>query len=104
MVTDSSLKCIRGIISSAVFNNKFFKSFPRCEFFLFNLSHFSCFQVNSAILNQLIGKIREDLPGLEVSDEMEQITKHFNNTVLHIQSKKENGTEQEIEMYKDVSL
>jgi len=60
--------------------------------------------VNSAILNQLIGKIREDLPGLEVSDEMEQITKHFNNTVLHIQSKKENGTEQETEMYKDVSL
>jgi len=60
--------------------------------------------VNAAILNQLIGKIREDLPSLEVSDETEQITKHFQNTISHIQSKKENGSEQEIDMYKEVVL
>lgn len=60
--------------------------------------------VNSTILNQLINKIREDLPGLEVSDETEQINKHFQNTLAHIQSKKENGTEQEIDMSRDIAL
>ena len=85
------------------FLSYFQKNQCRINFQLF-LFPFCFSQVNSAILNQLIGKIREDLPGLEVGDETEQITKHFNNTISHIQSKKENGTEQEIDMYKDVVL
>ena len=60
--------------------------------------------MNSTILNQLINKIREDLPGLEVSDETEQINKHFQNTLSHIQSKKENGSEQDVDMYRDIVL
>lgn len=40
------------------------------------------------ILNQLIAKIREELPDLEVSEESDQINKHFKNTLLHLQQKK----------------
>ena len=36
------------------------------------------------VLNQLISKIREDLPNLESNEETEQIRKHFENTVDHI--------------------
>ena len=62
------------------------------------------FQVNSTILNQLIDKIREDLPGLEVNDETEQINKHFQNTLNHIQSKKDSSDENEADIYKDFVL
>ncbi|XP_050301165.1 vacuolar protein sorting-associated protein 35 isoform X3 [Anthonomus grandis grandis] len=41
-------------------------------------------QVNIEILNQVIKKIKEELPNLESSDETEQISKHFNNTLDHI--------------------
>ena len=92
--------CIRDSICIFLYNC--FISF--IVLFIYLFIYFLFPQVNSAILNQLIGKIREDLPGLEVGDETEQITKHFNNTISHIQSKKENGTEQEIDMYKDVVL
>lgn len=46
-------------------------------------------QVSVQILNQVIGKIKEELPNLESSDETEQITKHFQNTIDHIKSRKE---------------
>lgn len=57
--------------------------------------------VNATILNQLIDKIREDLPGLEVSEEAEAINKHFQNTLAHIQTKKESGDENEAAIYQD---
>ncbi|KAH1015164.1 hypothetical protein HUJ05_012933 [Dendroctonus ponderosae] len=41
-------------------------------------------QVNIEVLNQVIKKIKEELPNLESSDETEQITKHFNNSLEHI--------------------
>jgi vacuolar protein sorting-associated protein 35 len=44
------------------------------------------------ILNQLISKIREELPNLEVCDEAEQINKHFKNTLLHLELKKSTDT------------
>ncbi|XP_068894680.1 vacuolar protein sorting-associated protein 35 isoform X2 [Tenebrio molitor] len=46
-------------------------------------------QVSVQILNQVIGKIKEELPNLESSDETEQITKHFNNTLEHLRSRLE---------------
>ena len=46
-------------------------------------------QVSVQILNQVIGKIKEELPNLENSDETEQITKHFNNTLEHLRSRLE---------------
>ncbi|XP_045469525.1 vacuolar protein sorting-associated protein 35 isoform X2 [Harmonia axyridis] len=46
-------------------------------------------QVNVVILNQVISKIKEELPNLETSDETEQITKHFNNTLDHLRVKLE---------------
>lgn len=48
-------------------------------------------QVTVAILNQVIGKIKEELPNLEPSDETEQISKHFYNTLEHLKSRMESS-------------
>ncbi|KAG9474867.1 hypothetical protein GDO78_003367 [Eleutherodactylus coqui] len=45
--------------------------------------------VTIQVLNQLIQKIREDLPNLEASEETEQINKHFHNTLEHLRLRKE---------------
>ncbi|XP_014777339.1 vacuolar protein sorting-associated protein 35 isoform X1 [Octopus bimaculoides] len=42
-------------------------------------------QITIPVLNQLITKIREDLPNLEANEETEQINKHFQNTLEHLQ-------------------
>jgi hypothetical protein len=39
------------------------------------------------MLNQLIGKIREELPNLEANEETEQINKHFTNTLEHLRNR-----------------
>ena len=44
-------------------------------------------QVTVTIINQILQKIREELPNLEKSEESEQINKHFLNTIAHIKSK-----------------
>lgn len=41
------------------------------------------------LLNQLIAKIREELPNLEANDETEQINKHFTNTLEHLRNRVE---------------
>lgn len=46
-------------------------------------------QVTVQILNQVIAKIKEELPNLEVSEETEQINKHFTNTIEHQRSRME---------------
>ena len=46
-------------------------------------------QVTVQVLNQLISKIREDLPNLEGNEETDQINKHFTNTLLHLRSRQE---------------
>ncbi len=43
------------------------------------------------VLNQLIGKIREDLPNLEANEETEQINKHFQNTIEHLRMRQESS-------------
>lgn len=50
-------------------------------------------QVTVTVINQLLEKIREDLPGLEGTDETELIRKHFESTVGHVQLKKESPDE-----------
>ena len=47
------------------------------------------FQVSVQVLNQLIAKIREDLPNLEANEETEQINKHFTNTLEHLRLRQE---------------
>lgn len=47
-------------------------------------------QVSVQILNQLISKIKEEIPNLDGSEETEQITKHFNNTVKHLKARTDN--------------
>lgn len=39
------------------------------------------------MLNQIINKIREELPNLESNEETEQISKHFSNTVDHLRNR-----------------
>ena len=46
-------------------------------------------QVPVDLLAQLLEKIREELPNLDVGDETEQIEKHFNNTLEHIRNQRE---------------
>ncbi|KAL5022144.1 hypothetical protein ScPMuIL_001299 [Solemya velum] len=43
------------------------------------------------VINQLICKIKETLPNLEANEETEQINKHFQNTVEHLQLRKDGG-------------
>nr|XP_033333827.1 vacuolar protein sorting-associated protein 35 isoform X4 [Megalopta genalis] len=45
--------------------------------------------VTVQILNQVIAKIREELPNLEVSEETEQIQKHLANTLEHLRNRME---------------
>ena len=41
------------------------------------------------VLNQVISKIREDLPNLEANEETEQINKHFTNSLQHLRARQE---------------
>lgn len=50
-------------------------------------------QVTVTVINQLLEKIREDLPGLEGTDETALIRKHFESTIGHVQLKKESPDE-----------
>lgn len=50
-------------------------------------------QVTVTVINQLLDKIREDLPGLEGTEETKLITKLFENTIGHVQLKKESPDE-----------
>ncbi|KAG7300657.1 hypothetical protein JYU34_014965 [Plutella xylostella] len=43
--------------------------------------------VNVPIINAVILKIREELANLEQSEEVEQITKHFHNTLQHLKNR-----------------
>lgn len=61
------------------------------------------FQVTVQVLNQLIQKIREDLPNLEASEETEQINKHFHNTLEHLRLQRE-STESEGPAYEGLVL
>ncbi|KAF0304334.1 Vacuolar protein sorting-associated protein 35 [Amphibalanus amphitrite] len=44
-------------------------------------------EITVDMVNQLLDKIREDLPSLEPSDETAQISQHFANTLQHIRAK-----------------
>lgn len=46
-------------------------------------------QVTIQMLNQVITKIREELPNLEANEETEQINKHFTNTLEHLRNRLE---------------
>lgn len=61
-----------------------------CQFGLRYINQKSpSYQVTVQVLNQLIQKIREDLPNLEASEETEQINKHFHNTLEHLRLQRE---------------
>lgn len=43
-----------------------------------------CPEITSDLLNQMIRKIRDDLKSLEGNEDLEQIDRHFKNTMLHL--------------------
>ncbi|CAF93242.1 unnamed protein product, partial [Tetraodon nigroviridis] len=65
------------------------------QLFIEILNRYVCFYerendaVTVQVLNQLIQKIREDLPNLEASEETDQINKHFHNTLEHLRLQRE---------------
>ena len=48
--------------------------------------------VSDEIMQELIKRIREELPNIE-ADEADQVNKHFDNTIAHIKVRQEAGTE-----------
>ena len=50
-------------------------------------------QVTVTVINQLLEKIRQDFPGLEETAETELSRKQFENTISHVQLKKESPEE-----------
>lgn len=46
--------------------------------------------INIQVLNQLIGKVKDDLPNLDMSDETEHIRTHFENTIEHLRNRIDN--------------
>ncbi|ELU14760.1 hypothetical protein CAPTEDRAFT_161426 [Capitella teleta] len=60
-------------------------------------------QVTVQILNQLITKIRDDLPNLESNEETDQINKHFSNTIEHLRLQME-STEKDAPSYEGLEL
>ncbi|KAK5647170.1 hypothetical protein RI129_002062 [Pyrocoelia pectoralis] len=60
-------------------------------------------QISVQILNQVVGKIKEELPNLESSDETDQITKHFNNTLEHVRSRMESPESENI-LYEGIEI
>ncbi|CAG9821025.1 unnamed protein product [Phaedon cochleariae] len=59
-------------------------------------------QIDADILNQLVKKIKIELANLECSDESEQITKHFNNTMAHLKLRMESPDDKDV--YRGVNL
>lgn len=55
------------------------------------LNFFFLMQVSVDILNQLIGQIKKEITSLTPNEETEQITKHFDNTIAHLQNRIESA-------------
>ncbi|XP_046375462.1 vacuolar protein sorting-associated protein 35-like isoform X3 [Haliotis cracherodii] len=84
--------------------NQCMDSSVQVQLFVELLNHYiyffekGCDQISVQVLNQIISKIREYLPNLEANEETEQINKHFNNTLEHLQLRAERkDTEQPYE-------
>lgn len=45
--------------------------------------------MHNAFSTQIIQKIREELANLDQSEEVEQVTRHFHNTLQHLRSRAE---------------
>lgn len=48
-------------------------------------------EIGGSLLNQLISKIKEELPNLEMNEDRDQISSHFENTKIHIRAVQETG-------------
>jgi vacuolar protein sorting-associated protein 35 len=76
------------------------------QLFIELLNHYTYFlekgnsHITVAMLNELIGKIKEDLPGLDAGEEADQIGQHFSNTIVHLKMKVEDNDDK----YKGLEL
>ncbi|CDW58167.1 Vacuolar protein sorting associated protein 35 [Trichuris trichiura] len=68
--------------------------YVQVQLFIEVLNHYICFSedgcpdITRDMINELIAKVSEALARLEMSSDVEQIQKHFNNTVEHLKVKK----------------
>lgn len=75
------------------------------KFILWLIYNYFYYQVTVQILNQVIAKIKEELPNLGVSEETEQIQKHLANTLEHLKNRmKLSESEALIQAYNDLVL
>jgi len=85
-VLDSMKKAVRisnQCMEPAVQVQLFVELLNKYIYFLDN----GCTEVTSTMVAQLVGKIREDMPGLEAGEATNQIVSHFNSTLDYIKSK-----------------
>ncbi|KFD47871.1 hypothetical protein M513_11224 [Trichuris suis] len=67
--------------------------YVQVQLFIEVLNHYICFSedgcpdITNDMINELIEKVREALARLEMSSDVEQIQKHFNNTIEHLKAK-----------------
>ncbi|XP_022256816.1 vacuolar protein sorting-associated protein 35-like isoform X1 [Limulus polyphemus] len=73
--------------------NQCMNSSVQVQLFVELLNHYIYFyekgndQITVQVLNQLISKIKQELPGLEANEETDQINKHFLNTIEHLKNR-----------------
>lgn len=72
--------------------NQCMDAMVQTQLFVELLNHYLYFkkkgnqQIEASLVNELISKIKEELPSLENNEESHQISKHFTNTMDHIKS------------------
>lgn len=83
------LECLKKGVRIA---NQCMDSMVQVQLFVELLNHYLYFtekgnqEINCSVINQIIAKIKEELPNLEQNEEKDQINKHFENTKDHIKA------------------
>lgn len=83
------LECLKKGVRIA---NQCMDSMVQVQLFVELLNHYLYFkekgneQIEADVVNQIIAKIKEELPNLEINEERDQINKHFKNTKDHVKA------------------
>jgi len=97
------LECLKKGVRIA---NQCMDSMVQVQLFVELVNHYLYFmekgneEVTSSLVNQILTKIGEQLPGLERNEERDQINKHFENTTDHIKIISESNPS----LFKDIEV
>ncbi|CAL8109830.1 unnamed protein product [Orchesella dallaii] len=84
------LDCLKKGLKIAA--NQCMDSMVQVQLFVELLNHYLYFKkkgnqlIEATLVNELVEKIKEELPNLENNEESQQISKHFTNTIDHVKS------------------